>query len=82
MDVNDDGKVDEQDVKIIYEKILDVVSFNMPAGSGFTGGFLAGVKSGWFSEGCGISRDVFAQMGYTMKNALLIGNLWCKSLES
>jgi len=46
MDVNDDGKVDEQDVKIIYEKILDVVSFNMPAGSGFTGGFLAGVKSG------------------------------------
>lgn len=46
MDVNDDGKVDEQDVKIMYEKVLDVVSFNMPAGGGFTGGFLAGMKCG------------------------------------
>lgn len=46
LDVNDDGKIDEKDAQIMYEKVLDVIGFNMPAGSGFGGGFLAGVKSG------------------------------------
>lgn len=46
MDVNGDGKVDKEDAQHAYEKVMDVLTFNMPAGSGFGGGFLAGLKSG------------------------------------
>ena len=46
LDVNDDGKIDKNDAEMMHEKFLDVIGFNIPAGSRFGGGFLAGAKSG------------------------------------
>ena len=46
LDVDNDGEVSEKDAKQIAEKIMDVVSYNIPAGSGFGAGFIMGVRSG------------------------------------
>ena len=45
MDLNHDGKVDEKDAKVAYEKIHDVLSYNMPTGGGFGAGLLMGLRS-------------------------------------
>lgn len=46
MDLNADGKVDIEDGKLVYEKVLAVAGANLPAGSGFGAGFLGGLRSG------------------------------------
>lgn len=47
MDLNKDGKVDKADAKVAYDKLMTVLQYSLPAGSGFGGGFIAGVRSGW-----------------------------------
>ncbi len=44
-DLNNDGKVDEQDIQAGYEKLQSVLTYNMPTGGGFTSGLLIGLKS-------------------------------------
>eukprot|EP00594_Rhizosolenia_setigera_P012245 CAMPEP_0178955648 /NCGR_PEP_ID=MMETSP0789-20121207/9732_1 /TAXON_ID=3005 /ORGANISM="Rhizosolenia setigera, Strain CCMP 1694" /LENGTH=158 /DNA_ID=CAMNT_0020637323 /DNA_START=318 /DNA_END=794 /DNA_ORIENTATION=+ len=46
LDINDDGDVDEKDVQEITDKTVDILSYNLPAGSGFSVGFFMGVKAG------------------------------------
>ena len=46
MDLNKDGKVDSDDTKIAYNKVLHVLQYNMPAGGGFAAGFIGGIRSG------------------------------------
>lgn len=46
MDFNKDGKVDKDDAEIAYSKVMEVLQYSLPAGSGFGGGFIAGVRSG------------------------------------
>ena len=43
-DINNDGTIDGIDGQIVYNKFQDVLSYNMPAGSGFIGGLLMGLK--------------------------------------
>lgn len=45
MDLNKDGKVDKDDAEIAYNKVMEVLQYSLPAGSGFGGGFIAGVRS-------------------------------------
>ena len=47
MDLNNDGKVDSDDVSQATNKIMNILSFNLPAGGGFSAGFIAGLRSGW-----------------------------------
>lgn len=46
LDMNQDGKIDQEDATVAYQKVLKVLQFNLPAGSGFAAGFLGGVRSG------------------------------------
>ena len=46
LDINNDGKVDQEDAKQIVHKIKEVVQYNMPAGGGFGAGFYGGLRSG------------------------------------
>ena len=46
LDLNQDGKIDEDDATEVYQKALKVLQFNLPAGSGFAAGFLGGLRSG------------------------------------
>ena len=46
MDLNDDGKVDSKDGAMAYNKVLEVLEYNLPSGSGFAVGFVSGVRSG------------------------------------
>ena len=46
LDLNQDGKVDAEDGKVIYNKLLEVLEFNLPSGSGFAAGFVGGVRMG------------------------------------
>jgi len=46
LDLNHDGKIDEKDTAIAYKKIMKVLSYELPAGSGFVAGFAGGVRSG------------------------------------
>jgi len=45
-DLNNDGKVDENDGHRIYKKMMEILTYNIPAGSGFSAGFIAGARSG------------------------------------
>jgi uncharacterized membrane protein (Fun14 family) len=45
IDLNNDGRVDAEDVKIAYEKLHSVLGYNMPVGGGFTAGLLIGLRS-------------------------------------
>jgi uncharacterized membrane protein (Fun14 family) len=44
-DVNKDGKVDKSDMQQYSDKLMVVLTYNMPSGAGFVGGFLGGMKS-------------------------------------
>jgi uncharacterized membrane protein (Fun14 family) len=44
LDLNNDGKVDKSDFQLSYEKLLGVLTYNMPSGAGFVGGFVWGVR--------------------------------------
>ena len=46
LDLNKDGKVDREDAMIAHGELMKVLQYNLPAGGGFGGGFLAGVRSG------------------------------------
>mmetsp|Transcript_3344 Transcript_3344/g.4863 ORF Transcript_3344/g.4863 Transcript_3344/m.4863 type:complete len:203 (+) Transcript_3344:91-699(+) len=46
LDLNQDGTVDDKDVNMAYEKVMEVLQFNMTGGSGFAAGFIGGMRSG------------------------------------
>jgi hypothetical protein len=46
LDFNKDGKVDAEDRDIAAKKLMEVLQYNLPAGSGFLGGFVGGLRSG------------------------------------
>jgi uncharacterized membrane protein (Fun14 family) len=46
LDLNKDGVVDDKDAAVAYNKLMDVLQFNMTGGSGFAAGFLGGMRSG------------------------------------
>lgn len=46
LDLDTNGTINERDGKILYDKALDVLGYNIPTGSGFAGGFLVGIRSG------------------------------------
>ncbi|EQC29735.1 hypothetical protein SDRG_12507 [Saprolegnia diclina VS20] len=46
LDINKDGKFDSKDVQVMYKKMMDVLEFSLPAGSGYAAGFLVGFRSG------------------------------------
>lgn len=46
LDLNQDGKVDQEDANIAYEKTLNALQLNLPAGGGFAAGFIGGLRSG------------------------------------
>jgi len=46
LDLDTNGTINERDGKILYDKALDVLGYNIPTGSGFVGGFLVGIRSG------------------------------------
>jgi uncharacterized membrane protein (Fun14 family) len=46
LDLNHDGIVDGEDVSLLYKKLMKILEFNLPAGSGFGAGFISGVKTG------------------------------------
>jgi uncharacterized membrane protein (Fun14 family) len=46
LDLDQDGKVDEMDIRIVYNKIRNILEYNLPAGGGFAAGFLGGLRSG------------------------------------
>jgi uncharacterized membrane protein (Fun14 family) len=46
LDLNQDGKVDRSDGELAYDKLMSVLQFNLPGGSGFAAGFVGGIRSG------------------------------------
>lgn len=46
LDLNDDGRIDGEDGAIAYSKLLSVLQFGLPGGSGFAMGFVGGLRSG------------------------------------
>lgn len=46
LDFNKDGKIDQADGEIATKKVMEVLQFNLPAGSGFGVGFIGGLRSG------------------------------------
>jgi uncharacterized membrane protein (Fun14 family) len=46
MDLNKDGKIDREDLNKASDDIMEVLSFGLPAGAGFSAGFLFGLKQG------------------------------------
>lgn len=46
LDRNKDGQVDADDGRLIYNDVLKVLQFNIPAGGGFVAGFVGGFRSG------------------------------------
>jgi len=45
LDVNNDGKVDLDDLKHAQQKVLAVLQYHMPAGGGFAAGLIAGFRA-------------------------------------
>lgn len=45
LDLNHDGKVDEKDAQVAYDKVHTVLSYHMPTGGGFSAGLLMGLRS-------------------------------------
>ena len=45
-DMNNDGTTDTLDIKAIYNRFYDVISFHAPSGTGFAAGLLLGLRSG------------------------------------
>jgi uncharacterized membrane protein (Fun14 family) len=46
LDFNEDGVVDQRDARHAYQKVVSVLQFGLPAGSGFAAGFVGGLRSG------------------------------------
>lgn len=45
-DADKDGQITEKDIKIYYNKVLNVLRYNVPSASGYAGGFTIGVYLG------------------------------------
>jgi len=45
LDLNKDGKVDKSDLQQSYDRIMGVLTYNLPSGAGFVGGFWGGIRS-------------------------------------
>jgi uncharacterized membrane protein (Fun14 family) len=47
-DLNNDGKVDSDDIKIASQRLVSVLTTNMAgAAGGFATGFVLGIRKGW-----------------------------------
>ena len=46
LDLDGDGKIDEKDRAIAMDKVMEVLQYNMPSGTGFAVGFIGGLRSG------------------------------------
>lgn len=46
IDINNDGQFTIADMKIIWEKCKDILTFNLPGASGFSAGFAMGIYFG------------------------------------
>lgn len=46
LDLNKDGKVDQEDANMIYDYTVNKLQLNLPAGGGFAAGFIGGLRSG------------------------------------
>jgi len=46
LDANGDGVIDSEDAKIWWSKASTIVGYNLPAGSGWMGGWVMGLRSG------------------------------------
>jgi uncharacterized membrane protein (Fun14 family) len=46
LDANGDGVIDDEDMKIWYQKLSAVIGYNLPAGSGVLAGLVLGLKTG------------------------------------
>ena len=44
LDLNKDGKVDKSDFQQYFDKLMGLLTYNMPGGAGFVAGFLGGVR--------------------------------------
>ncbi|CAM9333702.1 unnamed protein product [Laminaria digitata] len=44
LDLDKSGKVDTDDMKVLYDRIMKVATYNLPAGSGFAAGALIGAR--------------------------------------
>mmetsp|Transcript_22058 Transcript_22058/g.20053 ORF Transcript_22058/g.20053 Transcript_22058/m.20053 type:complete len:185 (-) Transcript_22058:29-583(-) len=44
-DINQDGKVDDKDATLAYNKINKVLGYHLPTGGGFTAGLIAGFRT-------------------------------------
>ena len=44
IDTDGDGKFTEKDLKVYWEKLKRILTYNIPSASGFTIGFLYGIK--------------------------------------
>lgn len=46
LDLNKDGKVNSKDTAIAAQKMMHILQYNLPAGTGFGAGFIGGIRSG------------------------------------
>lgn len=46
LDLNKDGRIDRSDGELAYDKLMSVLQFSLPGGSGFAAGFVGGIRSG------------------------------------
>ena len=45
LDLNQDGKLDQDDLTLFHDQAMEVLTYYVSAGSGFGAGFYAGVRS-------------------------------------
>ncbi|CAK4075979.1 unnamed protein product [Aphanomyces euteiches] len=45
LDLNKDGNVNTKDAKVLYDQVMQVLEYSLPAGSGFGVGFLVGFRA-------------------------------------
>lgn len=46
LDLNKDGKIDQEDAQELHAQATKILAYNLPAGGGFSMGFLGGLRSG------------------------------------
>ena len=46
LDANGDGKIDEKDALLVWDKVKEVLAFGLPNAAGFASGFSLGVYYG------------------------------------